>query len=312
MAPPPPNAAAAPWCAAADLHFQLNNEGQTILQGGATAPLRLQRNRLQSDGRCELPLLHTAGGLVGGDQLRINLHLQPGSRALVTSVAAQKVYGSRGRSRLHPQGRWARLELLAQLGAGADLEWLPQETLVFAGGLLEQRQTILLEPGASWLGTEVVRLGRTAAGEGLGEGCWRSSLELRRGDHWQLVDRLQLQGEALQSAHGMAGEPVFASLVWAAPHPLEPTVLLQLLEQGRQDRSGLPGEMALGSLEQGVIARYRGPSSQAARFWFTRLWARIRAVRGLPPPELPRVWPFQEQPFHIEASASKASGAGQS
>ena len=297
MAPPPPNAAAAPWCAAADLHFQLNNEGQTILQGGATAPLRLQRSRLQSDGRCELPLLHTAGGLVGGDQLRINLHLQPGSRALVTSVAAQKVYGSRGRSRLHPQGRWARLELLAQLGAGADLEWLPQETLVFAGGLLEQRQTILLEPGASWLGTEVVRLGRTAAGEGLGEGCWRSSLELRRGDHWQLVDRLQLQGEALQSAHGMAGEPVFASLVWAAPHPLEPTVLQQLLEQGRQDRSGLPGEMALGSLEQGVIARYRGPSSQAARFWFTRLWARIRAVRGLPTPELPRVWPFQEQPF---------------
>jgi urease accessory protein len=46
-----------------------------------------------------------------------------------------------------------------------------------------------------------------------------------------------------------------------------------------------------------LIARYRGPSSQAARFWFTRLWARIRALRGLPTPELPRVWPFQEQPL---------------
>jgi urease accessory protein len=45
------------------------------------------------------------------------------------------------------------------------------------------------------------------------------------------------------------------------------------------------------------VARYRGPSSQAARTWFTRLWARIRATNRLAPPERPRVWPFQEEPF---------------
>jgi urease accessory protein len=59
--------------------------------------------------------------------------------------------------------------------------------------------------------------------------------------------------------------------------------------------------MVCGALAQGLIARYRGPSSQAARFWFTRLWARIRALRGLPAPELPRVWPFQEQPLQTQA-----------
>ena len=56
------------------------------------------------NGRCELPLLHTAGGLVGGDQLSINLTLKRDSRCLITSVAAQKVYGSVGRSKLNPQG----------------------------------------------------------------------------------------------------------------------------------------------------------------------------------------------------------------
>ena len=65
------------------------------------------------------------------------------------------------------------------------------------------------------------------------------------------------------------------------------------------DLQGLAGEMACGALEQGVVARYRGASTQAARYWFTRLWALIRRERGLPPPELPRVWPFQEQPFAV-------------
>jgi urease accessory protein len=69
------------------------------------------------NGRCELPLLHTAGGLVGGDQLSINLGLRPSSRCLLTSVAAQKVYGSVGRSQLHPQGAWARQQVSAELDA---------------------------------------------------------------------------------------------------------------------------------------------------------------------------------------------------
>jgi hypothetical protein len=42
------------------------------------------------------------------------------------------------------------------------------------------------------------------------------------------------------------------------------------------------------------VARYRGPSSQAGRLWFGRIWARIRAQRGLAAPQPPRVWPFQE------------------
>ena len=176
-----------PWHGTASLHFSRpeRNGAQgtavtTVHQGGATAPLKLQRAFQRADGRCELPILHTAGGLVGGDRLRVSAHLQPGSRALLTSVAAQKVYGSIGRSRRAPGGEWARQELDFQLASDADLEWLPQELVMFAGGLFEQRARVDLAPGASWLGAEVVRLGRTAAGEDLGPGRWRSLLEIRR------------------------------------------------------------------------------------------------------------------------------------
>ena len=291
------------WHGTAELRFSCAADGRTQHQGGTTAPLRVQRPFGRADGRCELPLLHTAGGLVGGDQLNITAQLGPGSRVLLTSVAAQKVYGSIGRSRVSPAGAWARQQLSFKVGAGADLEWLPQDLVLFANGLYEQRTRVWLASGASWLGAEVVRLGRTAAAETLGEGRWRCLLEIERegpngeGGHWELVDRLELGGDGLLQGHGMAAEPVFGSLVWAAPQPLAAAALARLLAACRADRGDLPGELACGALEQGLVARYRGPSSQAARTWFTRLWARIRAANRLAPPERPRVWPFQEEPF---------------
>ena len=275
------------WQAKARLQFSLQGAGpdappRTIYQGGATAPLKIQRAFQQADGRCELPLLHTAGGLVGGDRIGVQATLEPGSRVLLTSVAAQKVYGSVGRSRQVPQGRWAQQEL-------------------FADGLFEQTCRVELAPGASWLGAEVVRLGRSAAGESLGRGCWRSQLEIRRlqgpASRWELVDRLELGAASLEGDHGLAGQPVFGSLVWVAPDPLAAAELEALASLCRDDRAGLEGEMACGPLDQGLLARYRGPSSQAARYWFTRIWARIRQQRGLASPQLPRVWPFQETPW---------------
>jgi urease accessory protein len=316
-----------PWHGEAQLRFELA-DGRTRFQGRASSPLKVQRAFPRADGRCELPVLHTAGGLVGGDRLSVAVSLAAGSRALITSVAAQKVYGSIGRSRRAPQGEWAMQELDFELAAGADLEWLPQELVLYANGLYEQRARVTLAPSASWLGAEVVRLGRTAAGEDLAAGRWRSLLEIRRLDDcsqvsaptlgttspsqtecnddpaqadqrgsWALVDRLELGLESLNGEHGMAGQAVFGSLVWAAPANLPAPALATLLEQCRRDRQGLEGDMACGALDPGLVARYRGPSTTAARHWFTRIWCRIRAARDLAPPELPRVWPFQEEPL---------------
>jgi len=110
-----PSAGSESWHGRASLRFSRGDDGLSRHQGGATAPLQIQRAFARANGRCELPLLHTAGGLVGGDRLSITVHLEPGSRALLTSVAAQKVYGSIGRSRLRPEGAWAVQELAFQL-----------------------------------------------------------------------------------------------------------------------------------------------------------------------------------------------------
>jgi len=275
--------------------------GRIRHQAGARAPLKWLRATHHDDGSLELPLLHTAGGLVGGDRLGLKVRSQNQAQALLTSVAAQKVYGSVGRCRAQPGGRWASQQLTFELAGNSWLDWMPQEVVMYAGALLEQRISVHLAEQASFLATDVVRLGRSAAGEDLGEGCWRSRLEVCRpsgnGRRWELTDAVSLDRETMEGEHGMAGQPVFGTLVWIAPRQLEAPVRAAVLDQARRSRAGLEGTMACGLLESGLIARYRGASSQAARFWFTRIWAAVRQAGGHPTPQIPRVWPFQEQPL---------------
>ncbi len=258
------------------------------------------------NGRCELPLLHTAGGLIGGDQLSINLNMQPNSQSLITSVAAQKVYGSVGRSQVNPKGTWARQNVNALLDSNCDLEWLPQELVLYADALFEQNLSVSLPLNGSFLSAEIVRLGRTASQETLGQGCWRSSIQLQRrtsrGEHWELVDRLEINDEALQGLHGLNQKPVYGTLIWAAPFPLQSERMKALVKEIQRERDGLEGIMHCGLLPQGLIARYSGFSSRDARFWFSRIWAQTRHVRGLAQPRIPRVWPLQEDPLRTNGS----------
>ena len=297
-----------PWHGRCQLDFERDASGRSRHQGGCSAPFKLMRAESGEDGRCELPLLHTAGGLVGGDQLSIELGLGQGSRSLITSVAAQKVYGSIGRSRVQPDGSWARQMVTAQLTDHSDLEWLPQELVLYADALFEQNLSVTLPENASFLSAEIVRLGRTAAGEQLNRGRWRSDLRIQRlggaQPRWELVDRLELGGDSLHSLHGLHGAPVFGTLIWAAPLALSTEQMNDLLDGARADRAGLEGTMRCSSLDQGLLARYVGPSSRDARFWFSRLWARTRELRGLSSPCIPRVWPLQEQPLGAQTFTS--------
>jgi len=259
------------------------------------------RGSNDEDGRFELPILHTAGGLVGGDKLTLRIIAEQGTRSLLTTVAAQKVYGSVGLSRVYPKGRWANQVSDFQIEEYADLEWLPQELVLFSEGLFEQTTCVELYPESSFISAEVVRLGRTASGENLGSGCWRSQLGIRRNFYdrkeWEFVDRLELTGDAIFSDHGIGSQPVFGSMIWIAPISVSKGILDKLVESCLLERNQLDGSMYCNSLEHGITARYVGSSSQAARYWFCRIWALTRSVRKLSKPKSLRVWPMQENPF---------------
>ncbi len=294
------------WNGICDLRFFNRSNGgnlfpYTIHQGTCLAPFKLMRSSVKADGRCELPILHTAGGLVGGDKLTIKVVAEKDSKCLLTSVAAQKVYGSVGRTESHPEGQWATQNCHFEIHENSDFEWMPQEVIVFADSLFEQKVQVDLCSKSSFLSVEVVRLGRTASGEKLGFGCWRSELEICRklptGNRWEFIDRLELRGDALTADHGMSNQPVLGSLVWVSPQLLTKELENDLLKACRAERVGLEGSMSCSPIGQGISARYLGASTQAARFWFLRIWTHLRRVRSLNHPEIPRVWPMQENPF---------------
>ena len=271
----------------------------TIHQAKCKAPLKIMKVfNNKEDGRCEVPILHSAGGIVGGDQLTINVNAEENSSAICSSVAAQKVYGSRGRSKLNPEGIWSNQNCFFHIEKDADFEWMPQELIIYQGGLFEQNMTVKLDNSSSFLCVDLVRLGRTAVGEKLGSGVWRSSLEIFRessqGKQYEFSDRLELSGNALESIHGLDDQPVFGSLTWVTPKDINKQDLSKLLEECRQRREGLEGFMTCSLLNNGISARYRGSSTQSARFWFYRIWALTRVLRKSSIPEYMRIWPMQE------------------
>ena len=74
-----------------------------------------------------------AGNVAGGDCLRMEVAAGPGAHAVVATQAAEKIY------RAAPGSDPCRIDVAINAGAGAVLDWLPQETIVFQGSRLVRR-----------------------------------------------------------------------------------------------------------------------------------------------------------------------------
>lgn len=271
------------WHGQATVTFQRQGD-RTVPQVQTQAPLRVQRPFYpEGPGICESVLLHTAGGMVGGDRLTYGLHLAPNTHALVTTAAAAKIY------RDHPTP--AVVNGTMRVEAGACLEWLPQETIVFEGARYHQHWRVDLAPGAHWLGWDMLRLGRTARGECFRQGEVRSHVEVWQGDRLLWVDPQRLVGsEALwQSPHGLNQCPVIATLAWVGALP-SPEVVNAARAAGTTILSPDQGEMGVTRLQQGLLCRYRGRSTAAARQWFVAVWQLLRPHYAEARATVPRVW----------------------
>ncbi|QOV24311.1 urease accessory protein UreD [Anabaenopsis elenkinii] len=256
---------------------RLNNT--ELIHSHQQAPLKVQRPFYPEGAKiCHSVILHTAGGVVGGDRLSYNLHLQPQAEALITTAAASKIYRSNGLQ--------ARQNINIQIDAGACLEWLPQETIIFNGAIYRQDLRVELAPGASWLGWEITRFGRTARGEKFLQGKWRSHTEIWREGLPLWIDRQWLPGreEVFHSPHGLAGQPIVGSLVWVG-NPISGETLAKM----RNLWVGT-GEIGMTQLQNGFLCRYRGSSTSEVRNWFTVVWQLLRVSVLNRNSCVPRVW----------------------
>lgn len=125
----------------------------TLFQEGC-CKIRLPRTHSPA---LEAVFINTAGGITGGDHLRWGADVASGGRLVITTQACERSYRSTGDT--------AHVEADINVGAGAHLDWLPQETILFAASKLDRRLTIRLDEGATLTAIEAVLLGRDAMGE---------------------------------------------------------------------------------------------------------------------------------------------------
>ncbi|MNV51035.1 Urease accessory protein UreD [compost metagenome] len=224
---------------------------------------------------CQHIIVHPPGGIAGGDRLDISASVERDAWAQITSPGAAKWYRAAGP---------AYQQLKLKVAAGATLEWLPQETIIFSAAQAELSTGIDLEGDARLFYWDVVALGRPASGERFDLGHFQAQLDIRRDGQLLWHERQRIVGAdgLLDSPIGLDGQPVFATLLVTGEIDSE------LLERCRSLSHDVRGDLT--QLPGLLVARCLASEALLARGWLIELWKLLRPVllgrEALPP----RIW----------------------
>jgi urease accessory protein len=275
----PDDALRSGWRARLDLAFERRGDRTVLARRNHDGPLVVQKPLYpEGDAVCHAIVVHPPAGIAGGDTLELDIQADASAHALITTPGAGKWYRSCGPA--------ARQCTRLRLDAGACVEWLPQETILYEGSRCAIQWHAELDAQARLVAWDIYCLGRTASGEVFERGEARIETRIRRGNKLAWLERAHIgPGTVVRGSEaGLASHTVFGTLLASAP-AVDPA----LLEACRTE-SPAQGEAALTLVPDVLVARYRGDSSEAARRYFAALWRRLREPLLGVAAEEPRIW----------------------
>ncbi|AZE21091.1 Urease accessory protein UreD [Pseudomonas chlororaphis subsp. aureofaciens] len=264
------------WHAELELGYARFGDSTRPVQRRHKGPLRVQKH-LYAEGPevCQHIIVHPPGGIAGGDRLQIRASIERDAWAQLTSPGAAKWYRATGPA-------YQTLDL--SVAAGATLEWLPQETIVFSAAQAELSTRIELQGDARLFYWDLVALGRPASDERFDLGHFQSHLDIRRDGQLLWHERQRIVGGdgLLDSPIGLDGQPVFATLLATGE------IDSPLLERCRALPHAVRGDLT--QLPGLLVARCLASEALLARAWLIDLWRLLRPAllgrEALPP----RIW----------------------
>jgi len=252
----------ASWRAELALRFAQRN-GKTILaERRQLGPLTVQRAFYPEGELAHVYILHPPGGVVGGDELAIQVHCANDSKALVTTPAAGKFYRSGGALALQT--------VYLQIDEGSSLEWLPQETLLFCGAQVDLRLQVELGLNSRFIGWDMGCLGMPECGDVFEQGSALLRVRINRQGHPLLIENLKASHEFSQSAWGLRGNAVLGAL-YAYPFPLSGMDAVRELWENRS-------EFGVTLLDDLLVCRGVAQQTAVLRTEFERVWRLVRPV----------------------------------
>jgi urease accessory protein len=265
------------WHATLSLGFADDRGTTRLIERSHYGPLRVQKPLYpEHPSVCHAIVIHPPGGVVGGDQLAIDASVGAHAHAFVTTPGAAKWYRA--------NGQVSRQHLKLKIGAGAALEWLPQETIFFNGADVRLDTEVDLEADASFITADILCFGRTASGERFDHGSVAQRMQIRRGGKLAWFEQGALRGgdAGLDGPVGLNGHTVCATLL-AVGRQVSAACLQALREEASP-------QFGVTQMKSVLVARYIGDSSQEARRLMHRAWQLLRPALLDRDAVTPRIW----------------------
>ena len=254
------------------LGFTLDADVTRLTERSHYGPLRVQKPLYPEDKKiCHAIIVHPPGGILGGDILRTQVCVEEGAQALISTPGAAKWYKANGKI----SQQFLRLDV----GAGASLEWLPQETIFFDCADVLLKQDINLALDAALIFCDIFCFGRTASNEQFTIGKVKQSTTIHRDGKliWFEQGRLSGGSSAMTSQVGLAHASVTANFLAIGGGTISQQHINALREAAASQLSA--GEQFGATLVKGVaVVRYLGDSSEQARRLMLLAWQFLRPV----------------------------------
>lgn len=266
-----------------DLGFRRDGDCTRLIHRLHSGPLRVQKPLYpEGEATCHVVIVHPPGGVVGGDELRVEAQLEKGARALLSTPGAAKWY----RANSHVSKQQVKLAL----APNAVVEWLPQETIFFNGANVVLDSEIALQGDAQYLGCEILCFGRTAHGERFTQGRLRQRLKITRDGKpiWFEQGDLRADSRMMTSRLGLGGYTVCATLIVAGANAPATGCLDEI--RTRCEPMAIEGQFGASQLKSVVVVRYLCHSSEVARELMLTAWSVLRPALLGQVAHVPRIW----------------------
>lgn len=224
-------------------------------------------------------LANIGGGVLGGDRAEITVAMGEGARAVVTTQAAEKVYRSAGAA--------AQIDTRLEVGAGAWLDWAPQETILFDGARLDRSLMIDVAAGAQVLAGEMLVYGRTARGERLAKGSLLDRWRVFVGSRLVWAEGLRLDEPITDQLDNMAG---FDGAVASATLALIGDGAADHRDAARAMAAEGPSDAAATVVNGVLLLRFLGHDAAQVRAHMLTARGALRHLAAGLPRTAPRLW----------------------
>ena len=274
------------WFAKLELGFTKDSNRTILAHRKHFGPVRVQKMLWpEKTGVCHAIIVHPPAGIAGGDHLTFEMKIDQDSHALVTTPGAGKWY----KTNLKQAFQHIHIHVQDE----AIFEWLPQETMLFNGANANSETIVHLEAAASFIGWDMLVIGRQARHETFSQGAYQNKFQLYQNQKILVADCLNFKGNDrwLKSCLGMNGHAVMASF-WAVPPEQYRSnfYLDQHIDQIRELIMRMNINVTLTLLGYVVTARYLGDDVRECHDAFAAIRAKLRRLWFDLEEEFPRIW----------------------